>query len=158
MLEPKLKADLLWVLYGTRDWRGRPVISNWSHLLTVRKGLLFPNWSFQPPKALFESFQSERDTIVFRDWRMPIFVWYVCPGLNCLDYLFGQHQFTLYRLKLRPDLVPGHGRQSEHGLLWYPSTNLARHQVWTGQNRKPVLSRTQHSFGAKFFDGNVEAI
>ena len=38
-----------------------------SVLLTVWKGLSFLNWSFQPHKALFESFQSERDIIVFQD-------------------------------------------------------------------------------------------
>ena len=35
------------------------------------KGLSFPNWSFQPPKAMFENRKSERNTIVFRDLRMP---------------------------------------------------------------------------------------
>ena len=34
-------------------------------------GLSFPNWSFQPPKAMFENRKSERNTIVFRDLRMP---------------------------------------------------------------------------------------
>ena len=42
------------------------------HLLTVREGLSFPNWSFQPHKALFENNQSERDITVFRDCRMPM--------------------------------------------------------------------------------------
>ena len=35
------------------------------------KGLSFPNWSFQPRKAMFENRKSERNTIVFRDWTMP---------------------------------------------------------------------------------------
>ena len=51
-----------------KSWR---CTSNWPHLLTVRKGLLFPNWSFQPHKVLFDH-QSERDTIVFWDWRISI--------------------------------------------------------------------------------------
>ena len=46
--------------------------SNWLDLLTVRKGLLFLKWSFQPHKVLLENHQSECSTLVFRDWRLPI--------------------------------------------------------------------------------------
>ena len=74
--------------YGpTRSWRKVPKSRStepmfwarcctgacpWPNLLTVREGLSFPNWSFQPHKSLFENNQSERDITVFRDCRMPM--------------------------------------------------------------------------------------
>ena len=57
-----------------RDKRGRLQFREIDQQLTksahCEEGTVFPEWSFQPHKALFRNHQSERDTIVFRDWRM----------------------------------------------------------------------------------------